>query len=359
MGKTGSPIRIGALAPLSRPGWVGAGRQLLAGIELAASHLNGRGGIGGRPLELLVRDTAADPRKGEAAVDELADLGVAALAGEYHSVVARAVARRAAAAGVPYLCSSAVLDALTDQPTDWVARLSPPQSRGWRRYADYLLDLGHECVGIASEPSLYWDAGTRILRNLFESNAGRVVRFDARELAPDRLCAELLDHGASALVLLVGNPELAASLVGRVRADGRFSKLLIGAPAGQPELVEWQALLGADGASIPFLRYLPEALTPLGSSVATALHEVLHGEPSFVAYEGYDTLATLAAIFASAGTEPAAVSDAWPKVAVDGTRGLITFSRSSSSVWQWENAPLQVAARDPVDLSRFNVLCQF
>jgi transposase InsO family protein len=39
---------------------------------------------------------------------------VAALAGEYHSVVARAAAARAAALGVPFLCSSAVLDALTE-----------------------------------------------------------------------------------------------------------------------------------------------------------------------------------------------------------------------------------------------------
>jgi hypothetical protein len=45
---------------------------------------------------------------------------VAALAGEKHSVVARAAAARADAVGLPFLCSSAVLDALTEQPTEWV-----------------------------------------------------------------------------------------------------------------------------------------------------------------------------------------------------------------------------------------------
>ncbi|WP_252374997.1 MULTISPECIES: hypothetical protein [unclassified Nonomuraea] len=64
----------------------------------------------------MVRDTAADPRQAAAAVGELARLGVAALAGEYHSVVAREAAARADALGLPYLCSSAVLDALTVQP---------------------------------------------------------------------------------------------------------------------------------------------------------------------------------------------------------------------------------------------------
>ncbi|MGW0201769.1 ABC transporter substrate-binding protein [Nonomuraea sp. NPDC003201] len=88
----GSPVQIGALVPLTRPGWVEAGRHLLAGLELAVRDVNDAGGIAGSRLELVIRDTAADPRKAAAAVDELARLDVAALAGEYHSVVARAAA---------------------------------------------------------------------------------------------------------------------------------------------------------------------------------------------------------------------------------------------------------------------------
>jgi ABC-type branched-subunit amino acid transport system substrate-binding protein len=78
-----SAVQIGALVPLTRPGWVEAGRHLLAGLKLAAGDVNDGGGIGGRPLELVIRDTAADPQRAAAAVDELARLGVAALAGEY------------------------------------------------------------------------------------------------------------------------------------------------------------------------------------------------------------------------------------------------------------------------------------
>src|SRR5215472_12777497 len=97
----GSSVQIGALVPLTRPGWVEAGQHLLAGLELAVREVNDAGGIAGRPLELLVRDTAADPQRAAAAVDELARLGVAALAGEYHSVAARAAAARADALGLP------------------------------------------------------------------------------------------------------------------------------------------------------------------------------------------------------------------------------------------------------------------
>ena len=61
--RTKASIRIGALAPLSPPGWVEAGRHLLAGLQLGADEINAGGGIDGKPIELIVRDTAADPAK--------------------------------------------------------------------------------------------------------------------------------------------------------------------------------------------------------------------------------------------------------------------------------------------------------
>src|SRR3954447_22354594 len=91
----GSSVQIGALVPLSRPGWVQAGRHLLAGLEVGVRDVNDAGGIAGEPLELVVRHTAAHPQRAAAAVDELARLGVVAVAGDYHSVAARAAAARA------------------------------------------------------------------------------------------------------------------------------------------------------------------------------------------------------------------------------------------------------------------------
>ncbi|MFD3564759.1 ABC transporter substrate-binding protein [Streptomyces sp. NPDC058686] len=352
-----SAVRIGALVPLTRPGWVGAGQHLLAGLELAVREVNDDGGIGGRPLELVVRDTAADPQRAAAAVDELARLGVAALAGEYHSVVARTAAARADALGLPFLCSSAVLDALTEQPTEWVARLAPPQSRGWQTYADFLLGAGHSRIAVAVQPSVYWASGTRILRDHLAPRGGTVVELDTQELDPTAVCDQLAEHRATALLLLVGHPEPAVSIVKSVRHDQRLAEMLIGAPAGQPELAEWAALLGDDGAGIPFLRYLPERLSALGARVETALREQLGEAPSFVAFEGYDTVAVLADVLRSHGVDRARISGSWPRVAVEGTRGQIQFSRTPGiSVWQWTWPPVQVVDRDPAKPDRFRIL---
>jgi hypothetical protein len=312
---TPDPVLIGGLAPLTPPGWVAAGRQLLAGLQRGVRDVNAAGGVDGRPLELLVRDTAADPERAAAAVDELAALGVAAVAGEFHSVVARAAAARADALDLPFLCSSAVLDALVDRPTDRVARLAPPQSRGWRVYADFLRAEGHEHVAVLTQPSAYWAAGVRILR-------------DALPVVVETDVAGLPDTGATAVLLLVGHPEPALSIVGAIRGEARLADVLIGAPAGQPELPEWAAL----GADIPFLRYLPE-------------HQ---RAPSFVALEGHDAILVVAEALRTGG--------GWGAVAVDGTRGPIRFTRPPGvDVWQWTWPPIQVADRDPAHPDHFRV----
>jgi len=340
-------VRIGALAPLSPPGWVEAGGHLVAGLELAVRDVNAAGGIAGRPVELLVRDTAADPERAAAAVYELAGLGVAALAGEFHSVAARGAAARAAALGLPFLCSSAVLDALTDEPVDGVARLAPAQSHGWRVYGDVLLESGHRRVAVAAEPSAYWAAGTAILRAHLGASGGTVVEVDPRGDVGDAL----VDRGATAVLLLAGHPEPSASVVRAVRGDERLAGMLIGAPAGQPELASWAAALGGAGAGVPFLRYLPGAVGPLGARVEAALRSRLGEAPSFVAFEGYDTVLVLAQLLADGRS--------WPDVAVDGTRGEIRFSRVPGiGVWQWAWPPVQVAERDPADPARFRVLRQ-
>ncbi|MFE0099015.1 ABC transporter substrate-binding protein [Streptomyces sp. NPDC059009] len=357
------PLQIGALVPLTRPGWAEAGQHLLAGLELGVRDVNDGGGVDGRPLELLVRDTAADPQRAAAAVDELAGLGVAAVAGEYHSVVARAAAARADALGLPFLCSSAVLDTLTEQPTDRVARLAPPQSRGWRIYADFLLGAGHRRTAVAAQPSVYWAAGTRILRDHLAARDATVIdiELDAGALTSTVVCDALVDSGATALLLLVGHPEPAVPIVRSVRGDRRLGEILIGAPAGQPEFAEWETLLGADGAGVPFLRYLPEALGPLGARVETALRERLAQAPSFVAFEGYDTALVLADALRSGGAdrarERARTAASWSGVAVEGTRGKIQFSRTPGiSVWQWDRTPIQVVDRDPAEPGRFRIL---
>lgn len=320
-------------------------------MELAVDDANLAGGIDGEALELLVQDTAADPGKAEAAVDDLVQSGVKALAGEYHSVAARAAAARAEARGIAFLCSSAVLDKLTDGPSDWVARLCPAQSLSWEIYADFLMASGHRRIAVVTQPSVYWAAGVDILRNLFRRVKGELIELDGRDPATSALCDRIVASEATALLLLVGYPQPASSIVMAARGDPRFKQLLIGAPAGQPEFPDWAAALGDQGMAIPFLRYRRDSLSPLGTQVEMLLRARLGVAPSFVALEGYDSIIVLAEALRSTMANGVLGAGFWSRVSAEGTRGQIQFSRPPGmNVWQWQWAPVEVVQRKPPHL---------
>jgi len=354
---TNEPILVGALAPLTRPGWTEAGRHLLAGMDLAVSELNAAGGINGSPLDLVVCDTAADPQKAAAAVKELVDLGVVAVIGEYHSVVAQNVAARADELAVPFLCSSAVIDTLLERPSQWVARLAPVQSKGWKIYADFLLSIGHSHIAVATAPSVYWASGISVLRERLAQRGGSLIEIDAQSLTSASVCDELISSRATALLLLVGYPDPAVSIARAVRSRPRLAHVMIGAPAGQPEFNEWLALSQSSGAEIPFLRYMPRMLGPLGNHVQNVVRERLAEEPSFVALEGYDTATVIADILRLCGSDRNCIAEVWPHVVTAGTRGEIRFTRSPGvNVWQWVEAPIQVVERERTNQTKFRIL---
>ncbi|MFD5559781.1 amino acid ABC transporter substrate-binding protein, partial [Kitasatospora griseola] len=121
-------------------------------------------------------------------------------------------------------------------------------------------------------------------------------------------------------------------------------------PAEQPEFAEGERLLGADAAGLLFLCCLPKRLGPFGAWVGAALREHLGAEPSFVAFEGWDTVTVLTAMASSGAAD-------WSDVRVTGSRGPIRFDRVPGiGVRQWAWAPVQVADRDPAAPGRWRVL---
>ena len=144
------------------------------------------------------------------------------------------------------------------------------------------------------------------------------------------------------------------SIVKSVRRDPRLAGILIGAPAGQPEFAEWATSLGDDGAAIPFLRYLPERLSPLGARVETALRERLAEAPSFVAFEGYDTVAVLADVLRSHGADRARRLAARRRRRHPRADPVLPRAGHRRVAVGWP--PIQVVDRDPADPGRFRIL---
>lgn len=349
-------IRIGGLGPLSSPGIPWAGRELQDGMALAVKQLNDSGGVLGRPLMLLFEDTYGRREAGVAAIEKLLGKRVCAFAGEFHSVVADAVVEFVQRSGLPFICASATLDAITTRRLSFVFRLAPPQVYGWRVYADFLASEGFQHVVALQEDSLYWNSGSKVIETRLQEVGVPFTRLVVAAGAADATSwirqVRAMRSGLpvpDVLLLLMAYPEPLRSVVAEVRAQDLIPPTcFLGDPAGRAVFPDWWEVAGNYAVRIPFLSYVrPADRTRAGEQMSAEFEREYGREPTFVALEGYDSILVLAHAFEDAGTtEPAKVRDALRRIRLLGTRGTIAFSTEPAGVvhQQWKWPPVCVVA---------------
>src|ERR1700730_13936443 len=82
-----SAIEIGAVYPTGGAQGAG-GLEEFHGVELAAEYVNGRGGVGGRPIKLHLADAESWDAAPDA-VERLARSGITVVIGSYGSTISR------------------------------------------------------------------------------------------------------------------------------------------------------------------------------------------------------------------------------------------------------------------------------
>jgi len=117
----GGPIRIGAVFPISGNAASLAGPEL-TGVRIAADQVNADGGIGGRRIELVVRDVQSREEAAQA-MGELRDQGIQLVIGAYSSDLSIAASEAADKAGLVYWEAGAVADRLTGRGLPHVFRV--------------------------------------------------------------------------------------------------------------------------------------------------------------------------------------------------------------------------------------------
>jgi branched-chain amino acid transport system substrate-binding protein len=116
-----APIRIGAVFPVSGNAASLAGPEL-TGVRIAMDQVNADGGIGGRKIELVVRDVQSR-EEAAAAMGELHARGVQVVIGAYSSDLSIAASEAAEKAGLLYWEAGAVADRLTGRGLPHVFRV--------------------------------------------------------------------------------------------------------------------------------------------------------------------------------------------------------------------------------------------
>jgi ABC-type branched-subunit amino acid transport system substrate-binding protein len=94
---------------------------------------------------------------------------------------------------------------------------------------------------------------------------------------------------------------------------------------------------------------IPSRLTEVGIQFAAAYRKRIGRDPTFVAFEAYDSILVFAEATRRAGTADSdELAQALREVSVDGTRAKISFDIEDDGVvhQQWRSGPLCVATYD-------------
>ena len=106
------PIRIAFASSLSGPS-APAGTESIVATQLAIDEVNVKGGVNGRPIELVPFDDASNPAVARANVQAIADSPCVAVLGHYLSSASLAAGPGYKDARIPALTGSAAADDLT------------------------------------------------------------------------------------------------------------------------------------------------------------------------------------------------------------------------------------------------------
>ena len=198
------PIRMGYLPALTGPS-SSTGIGINRGVQLAVDEINTAGGIGGRPIELITRDTQSDPTKAVNGAAELAK-------GEKVSVVLGPVNSGESLAVVPLLARGNVpqihpcwVDTLTDPKKYPMCFRNAPTNQQIGAAANrYVIDvLKRKKVAVISDTTGYGVASVNAYVPMLKQQGAEVVYQNNIDAANPDLKAEFLriqSAGAEAIM---------------------------------------------------------------------------------------------------------------------------------------------------------------
>ena len=198
------PIVIGYLPALTGPS-SSTGIGMSRGIELAVREINAAGGIDGRPIELIVRDTQSDPTK---AVNGAAELTRAAkvsfVYGPVNSGESLAVVPLLARASTPHMHPCWV-DSLTDPKKYPMCFRNAPTNQQIGAAANrYVVDvLKCKKVAVISDTTGYGTASVNAYVPMLKAKGADVVYQGNVDAANPDLTAEIMRRRSAGAVAIM------------------------------------------------------------------------------------------------------------------------------------------------------------
>ena len=358
--KAADPIKVGWVGPLSPPGGYAEGALMKQAAQLAADELNAKGGVLGRPIEVIFQDTRGKPEEGTAAAERLISQDkVVAITGEFHSSVFLAEMEVAHKAGIPIIAVDVWALKITGKGYPEVFRVAPNQALIAGKYADWIAAAGFKNVAVLAEKT---DGGQSALDVLIpgldkhgvkhevvgaDPNAteftAQIERFKTHQPPFDFFMTEYSEAGAYPMISQAHTLGFAPTPQTGIANSG--------GPAVDPTF--WKNVGQAGVGLVTEVVGLPKAAWNDHTKAFVEAFKKKYNQPaSPQAIENYDAMLVLADAITRAGsTDGKAIIAALEKTDIVLGRGRYTFSTGHDPDWayhQFMNAPVALVQYDKV-----------
>lgn len=330
---SGEAVVFGLAGPMQQ----GYGESTRLGAELALKEINGAGGIGGRTLELRVKDDQASGERAPAVAKELvADAEVVAVVGHVNSGTTRAAGPIYDQEGVPALATTATNPQIS-QLGDWIFRIASSDAANAAALARHARGMAPR-VAVLYMNDDYGRGLAGSFRDAYVSGGGVVVQEDPylEDVADFTPYLQRLKRRGVEMVFIAGLDAGAARIIQQARSVGLDARF-VGGDGLEPLAAEGSAY---DGTVVGTL-YHPQA-SPAAGKFAEAFRREYGREPDGFAAAAYDAVRLLARAAREGGAERAAIRGYLAGVGREG--GAEAFEGATGTIRFDENG-------DPTDKS--------
>jgi branched-chain amino acid transport system substrate-binding protein len=328
-------IKIGVIQPLSGP-VAASGNYVRMGAEIGRDWINARGGVLGRPVQLLIEDNKSDPKEAATAAEKLIVKDkVPVVMGAWGSSMTLAAMPKLEEYGVPMIVETSSAATITRRGNPWIFRISPPSEMEALGLEKYMKDLGIKKADFLAVNTDWGRGAVGAFGDLLKRSGASVGASEFMEQAATDMNAQITKIKAdNADTLFVTTSVEQITLVLRQAQEQRLARKVIttGGSSSPTQLIK-QAGPAAEGTYhiLFFLPWFPEAM-PDGKLAKAFVDEwTKRGHPFeglTEGFRGHDGVLTAAEAIKTAGKpDPKAVRDALWKVSLMGVNGPIKFEK--------------------------------
>ncbi len=306
------------------------GKMIQAGAQYAIDEINSEGGLNGKMIQLITRDTTGDVTEAISAYELLCTQdGVSAIIGPPVANIGLAIAPLSEQYNVPLLgfaTDTATLHDATGKTYKNMFLFQPSADQQSAIMGSYATEqLGASKIGViyrndnAYSVSLV-DGFEKYLEGK-DAEIVQTVEYTATDTDYSTMLMKIMNAGVDIIYAPNYTTELIA-IVQQARAIGYEGKLICGLDAAPP----FSSLTGEDADGVVYINNITESDENI-AKIMEVYKSVTKTDATNKFFIGYDVMRVLAKIIGEVGTDPVAIRDATE--VISGYEGLTgTFNMS-------------------------------